>query len=350
MSTMKPNIFTYATKELSQDAFFAWYFRWADPSMIGDSELQHSAQELLYTYISDYTTNIISVDIKRQYNHIDLLVIVNQDIYIIIEDKIYSGIHNNQLERYWNSISSNKKIGLFIKTGVDSDSEISKVGKCNYHYISRLKLLEHFKRCNSSNDIFVSYRDYWQEIENKRRSFKNNYRWEVGHVLGFYQELSKHLKNSNMHYAANPRGGDFVLNWHKITIEQMYKTNMFLEFSFPKRCCECRNDNEFADYFKLKIKIHLQCEDKDETRPSKTDLMQMRKKIKKFHLPEFSKFSKSLTFPPQRTRVGAYMTIADVPFSHLIERDFVHWNIECLVDKLQIYEKLLNNYKNHMNS
>jgi len=28
----RPNLFNYATKELSQDAFFAWLARWADAS------------------------------------------------------------------------------------------------------------------------------------------------------------------------------------------------------------------------------------------------------------------------------------------------------------------------------
>ncbi len=28
---MKPNLFSLATKELSQDAFLAWLLQWADP-------------------------------------------------------------------------------------------------------------------------------------------------------------------------------------------------------------------------------------------------------------------------------------------------------------------------------
>ena len=114
----RPNIFDYATSELSQDAFLAWYFRWADEDMTDDMELHENARAFLKKYITlrqpGYNEEIRKVWVERQYEHIDVLVKINDKLSIIIEDKINTGQHSNQLERYAKVISG-EKVMLYIK-------------------------------------------------------------------------------------------------------------------------------------------------------------------------------------------------------------------------------------------
>ena len=101
---MRPNLFDYATSELSQDAFLAWFCRWADDSMNEDKELQACARSFLKKYISlqqpDYEETIRSVDVDKQYEHIDVLLTINDELRVIIEDKVHTYTHDNQLRRY----------------------------------------------------------------------------------------------------------------------------------------------------------------------------------------------------------------------------------------------------------
>ena len=339
---MRPNLFNYATRELSQDAFLAWYFQWADSSVTEDPDLQKSAREFLRTYIrkvyTDYDIPITHVEVRSQEKRIDVLIVVNNEITIIVEDKIYAGVHGKQLEKYWDSIKG-KKIGLYIKTGEESSKRVKEVENRNYIYVGRSVLLNHLSKCKSQNEIFVSFKSYWEKIEQKMLSFKDNYCWEVGQVVGFYQELQKNLNQSDWHYASNPNGGDWVFNWHWITINDH---NMYLEFSFPSKCA---GKKDIFNDFKLKVKIHLLCENRKESRPAKDILQEQRKSVKQSHLYRFDKYANGLTRRPQKTHIGSYMTIAEVSFLKLIDNDLEHWSISKLVSKLKEYETLLNNYQ-----
>ncbi len=49
----KPNLFKFATSELSQDAFIRWLLAWADPSFKNqDSQLYETGQKLVRTLLS----------------------------------------------------------------------------------------------------------------------------------------------------------------------------------------------------------------------------------------------------------------------------------------------------------
>ena len=100
MNTMKPNIFNLAPKELSQDAFFTWLLMWADNDLNqNDKSLNETAKNfvrLLLGQSSDYQIN--KVKAGRQWNNIDIWAEVNNEYFICIEDKTYTGEHSEQLE------------------------------------------------------------------------------------------------------------------------------------------------------------------------------------------------------------------------------------------------------------
>lgn len=102
------NIFKFATRELSQDAFICWFFNWFRG---GDNP---RLKQLVIEFCKDKLgiPNVSSVDIHRQFSRnvkkeetsfsvkIDVLIIINNAIAVIIEDKTFTSEHSNQILRY----------------------------------------------------------------------------------------------------------------------------------------------------------------------------------------------------------------------------------------------------------
>lgn len=79
MKMMKrPNLFEYATKELSQDAFFAWLTRWAGPECAGeDRELnEHGVAfvKMLLGKEGDAGFRVEKIAVYKQRKRVDLWV------------------------------------------------------------------------------------------------------------------------------------------------------------------------------------------------------------------------------------------------------------------------------------
>ena len=112
------NIFNFATSELSQDAFICWLCNWVnfDDNSLSEDEkkLKALATEFIEKMIGEKLEDR-KVNIKRQYQKIDVLLeiqnktefITNEneknpvvDIYVIIEDKVETESHSDQINRY----------------------------------------------------------------------------------------------------------------------------------------------------------------------------------------------------------------------------------------------------------
>lgn len=145
-----PNLFDYATKELSQDAFLCWALEWKN---ISGHEMSEFAHLLLESFInkSVYEDKIDPLDIEkveliRQYKNIDILVLAKLRsgliLPIIIEDKTDTSEHDNQLDRYREIIIEEytdfpEPICIYYKTGFifETYTQIE-----NHHYIVYDKL------------------------------------------------------------------------------------------------------------------------------------------------------------------------------------------------------------------
>lgn len=342
----RPNLFDYATKELSQDAFLAWYFRWGDDSMTDDVELQQSARAFLSKYIHeqcpDYTEPISSVKVKKQVNNIDLLLIVNGNLYVIVEDKTNTGDHDNQLQRYAQQVQG-KTVKLYIKTGDESAAVSRRIAnKEGYAVIYRKDLLSFWETCKSTNEIFVTFIERMKRKENRIHSYRESDVWTIDHVRGFYMDLEQTIHATGWHYAANASGGDWVLNWKWLTLDDV---QIYLEFSFP---CWCANQKkEYADDFKLKVKIHplykkLGVVEKNEQR-------KLNKQLQHKHIPLFNRVSNGLTQKPRHPHPGSWMSIAEVPFRKFASSS-LEIDLEKIASQLHEYEKLLDNYSFYLNN
>ena len=97
----KPNIFSFATSELSQDSVLAWMINWADDQYKNENHPMHClGKELLSILTGLDKEQIHNVKVGRQWNNIDIWVEINEDSFLAIEDKTNTTIHDNQLERY----------------------------------------------------------------------------------------------------------------------------------------------------------------------------------------------------------------------------------------------------------
>lgn len=98
------NIFSFATNELSQDAFICWCLNWINMPVRDDnaSGRQFGSQFLSRLLNGAYDVSKVNrVYIFRQLLNIDVLVLVPElQAALIIEDKTSSQEHGNQINRY----------------------------------------------------------------------------------------------------------------------------------------------------------------------------------------------------------------------------------------------------------
>ena len=177
------NIFNFATSELSQDAFICWLCNWVNFDDNDLSEDEKKLKELAIDFIEKMSGEKLGdrkVNIKKQYQKIDVLLEIQNktefitkeneknpviDIYVIIEDKVGTGLHGNQIERYTKLISEKNKSKAQIKTvyykTYDEDNmENLKENGVNVIF-GREKILELFERYkdNIKDSIFRNYYD-----------------------------------------------------------------------------------------------------------------------------------------------------------------------------------------------
>ncbi len=161
------NLFDYATKELSQDAFLCWLFA---NYKCENKKLSEISVKLLSAFSFPLSADKIeNFQIFKQWKHIDVLVQFEYDneIHLIaIEDKTYSEEHeqlkeyNKELDGYAKIIFAREKKmveshKVFYKTAVLSDAEKIRVENSNRWTIFGIKQI---------NDFFSKYSKTGSEI------------------------------------------------------------------------------------------------------------------------------------------------------------------------------------------
>ena len=187
--TKELNLFKYATKELSQDAFLRWFL---------ESDIDDSGKKLLSDFTGLDSNQISNIQTEAQVNKIDILVhfkFGNEECVLIIEDKIESDEHDNQLKRYFDIVKQQyknaKHFFVYYKprslTDEEPKDEIKKdewlgFGIKNIHGFFS-KYLEH------PNLILRSYALYIDEIY-KKLSFSPELpipEWDYLDALSFFE-------------------------------------------------------------------------------------------------------------------------------------------------------------------
>ena len=125
------NLFDFATSELSQDAFICWLCNWVNIEVEKESD-EEKLKNLAIKFIEEMSgekLNERKVKIERQYVMsgedekgksrkyiIDILLGIKNkendgivDKYIIIEDKTFTGVHGDQINKYREYLAKEKK-------------------------------------------------------------------------------------------------------------------------------------------------------------------------------------------------------------------------------------------------
>ena len=187
----KPNLFKLATSELTQDRFFAWLISYSlKDCQQYDATLHEAAVDFVKFLLkqndpdsADFETlQINDLEVKTQYHSMDLAIFLtcdtksvkNQRKIIVIEDKTWTGTHDDQLSRYKDLIlgdESNKGLSgkdfsfIYLKTGIESLHTTCCILGEGWSTIYKDQLINYFKRWMEGsntvdNDIFTDYYDY----------------------------------------------------------------------------------------------------------------------------------------------------------------------------------------------
>jgi len=217
---MKPNLFDWATSELSQDAFLCWLFEWSKLKYKKlDIKLHEISSKLILDFLGGYVKELKSVDVKKQYKNIDIVLVINKDYAILIEDKVNAANHSGQLKRYHEILKEefdeSKIILIYLKTGDQSDLiAIEEKGYRPFMRKDLLAVLEKGVITGITNDIFVDFYEKIKEKEEKVNSYKilPLVDWHWDSWKGYYSELQEEL-GGNWNYVAQRNGGFLGFWW-----------------------------------------------------------------------------------------------------------------------------------------
>lgn len=220
----RPNIFSFATSELSQDAFICWFLSWAKSEYAAeDLSLHNCARKFISAIFEKHSqkmpSEITEIRITKQDKNIDVLCVINNTYPIIIEDKTGTKHHSGQLKRYLNEIEGRSYeqeniLPIYYKS--EDQSSYSKVLENGYKLFLRREITTVLEMYNGTNQILIDYRDHLLKISKKVDSFMflplDDWNWHSW--IGFYICLKKELKTGNWDYVANPKGGFLGYWWH----------------------------------------------------------------------------------------------------------------------------------------
>ncbi len=237
----KPNLFEFATKELSQDAFLCWLLAWAHPQHRADGVLHRTGRAFLDRLLAaggiGTPGEITTLEVHPQYKKIDVLVLVNDDLALLIEDKTESFEHSDQLRRYLDTVNKDfpgrKVAAVFLKTGDQCDYvTVRDKGYACFLRRDLLDVLEAGERAGIRNDVFADFLVYLRGIEEAVASFHHVpiAKWDDARQwAGFYTALKEQLQAGRWKYVANPSGGFMCFHWH-------WNGNKYLQLEQKQLC------------------------------------------------------------------------------------------------------------------
>jgi len=236
MTLPRPNLFSYATSELSQDAVLCWCIAWADSRYAATDPAMHALGRDLVASLfraagvtapeGDYP-----VVIKPQLAHVDIVAEIGAGYLLVIEDKVHSSEHSNQLELYAEAIKrqypDRRHAFIFLKTGDQSSYHGVKAN--GWTTFLRPQLLAVLRRNSScTNAIYRDFLGSIEDMETAVQRFRTAPLTEWTHgdpaYTGLYIELQAQLGDGHWNYVANPSGGfrGFWWNFQAVDGGELY--------------------------------------------------------------------------------------------------------------------------------
>lgn len=244
----KPNIFKYATSELSQDAMICYLLEWAKKGNEKVDVNSHKIGKALIDSFFDKCKIAIpqydSVEIIQQESKIDVLCIVNETYYIIIEDKTDTSHHNDQLNRYLEAIvkkdiEEKNILKIYYKTG----EEFNTSTLSGYKYFTKDDILKVLNIANTDNQIILDYKEHIQSLyDNSLFKTLPISKWQTNTWIAFVREL----QNDGVELGTNitqGRGQNKGIYFNYKIIEKD-KVGFYLRISFDTNALELKLQSE----------------------------------------------------------------------------------------------------------
>ena len=261
-----PNLYSFATKELAQDATLAYILAWAKPAYQESHPRLHKLgtdmlQALLATKVGETDVpTVASLDVKTQVDRIDVLALINGEnedgLVLIVEDKVETHEHSNQIECYIKTAvkhyPNRKPVPVYVKTGNASGQNLPLEKKCGRFL--RRDLLDVLDRFLDVGDTIVdNFRVHLQDWETKTNSYRHVHfsEWDRWCIEGFYTELENRMEKEDKwdgwgwKYVHNPAGGFRWFAFAENTIAQKpYEVTMYLQIENATRLTVRLSGNE----------------------------------------------------------------------------------------------------------
>lgn len=225
----RPNLFHFATTELSQDAALCWLLEWADAeSSVEDPALHRLGRDfvaLLFKEAAAGGPPTGAIRVRKQHYDVDVVAEVGTSHVLAIEDKVHTDEHSRQLERYQRTLRKafpgRLLVLVYLKTG--DQASYQEVRKQGWAVVTRKQMLGLFDAAAEvRNDIFSDYRSHLRGLESRVEAFRRMppSTWEPRSLLwhGFFLELQERFRplvpdySPEWGYVSNPAGG-FIGCW-----------------------------------------------------------------------------------------------------------------------------------------
>lgn len=222
---MLANIFSISAKEFTHEAFFTWLLSCATPKHAKDyPHLQKKACDFIQL-LTGYSKPIQSVEVKRQWKYMDICAWINEEVFLVIEDKIHRHADAAKLQRYKQlaeieaQAKGLKLVLVYLKTEDTPHCEQQEAQSNGFHFVSRPALLH----CLSTGEqvahgVYTEFVRYLKELESHSKAYSEKavQDWTSANWQGFFQAIEGELDALAWRYIPNRHGGYYALSWpHK---------------------------------------------------------------------------------------------------------------------------------------
>lgn len=185
---------------------------------------------------------------------LDILVLIDDDLALLIEDKITSYEHNDQLLRYKSAIAerygTRKLIGVYAKTG--DQSSFHAVRQSGFVPFLRGDFLDVLRpaREETGNAIVLDFLDRLEHMDECARMFLTSpysyWRTSGAAWSGFYEWLKSVLADCDFdwNYVPNPRGGFVGAWWH---FRNWRGCSLYLQVEEEKLCIKLGTEDTHSE-------------------------------------------------------------------------------------------------------
>ena len=238
---MPPNLFDYATSELSQDAILAYLIAWAKPEFAGaNAEMRALGRQFLLALLNraraaqqrpevpaDFLIQSLTLTPQHKvaFNNgrrgfIDLLVVINGITHLVIEDKANAPYAAEQVDGYREALAA---LGIadipavYVKSGNESPPNAPPA----FGIFMRGDLIASLPDPLPDDCVVRQFRAYLAEKEADTESFRYvpPGGWSAAAVEGFLGWATLLLRqlgfpDAGWSYQSNPDGGEWVCHWN----------------------------------------------------------------------------------------------------------------------------------------